>query len=294
LSASSCAMRIRQVAILRVWVQAVLIVLAVAVVLTIVAVPTSSNGVVVAAAWTPPSGPPLQPKPQQPKQQPSSSNPRRNILVGTVTSVLAGVAAAVALLPGVVVSPAHARDELFRPNPLTNSVLEQIRIWEQAEADNLRYGGELERGDAGNRGRVSAYPRLLTPILQIAADLETLSALLSLQVPAAGVPQEDRTEVADATTAAATGQARQDRLKAAAAILRQGRYEKIAFKKIFNAYGDNIYYSDPDRANLYLGGGGAWLRWAVAAVVLGCVLCLLCSLVDFSRHPQKTTDIKFQ
>ncbi len=27
------------------------------------------------------------------------------------------------------------------------------------------------------------------------------------------------------------------------------------FKKAFNAFADNIYYSDPDRANLYLGGG---------------------------------------
>jgi hypothetical protein len=26
-------------------------------------------------------------------------------------------------------------------------------------------------------------------------------------------------------------------------------------KKTFNAFSDNIYYSDPDRANLYLGGG---------------------------------------
>ena len=33
------------------------------------------------------------------------------------------------------------------------------------------------------------------------------------------------------------------------------KYEKIQFKKIFNQYGDNIYYSDPDRANLHLGGG---------------------------------------
>jgi hypothetical protein len=29
----------------------------------------------------------------------------------------------------------------------------------------------------------------------------------------------------------------------------------VTFKKTFNRYGDNIYYSDPDRANLYLGGG---------------------------------------
>ena len=43
--------------------------------------------------------------------------------------------------------------------------------------------------------------------------------------------------------------------KSALAILQNGKYEKIAFKKAFNAYGDNIYYNDPDRANLYLGGG---------------------------------------
>jgi hypothetical protein len=37
--------------------------------------------------------------------------------------------------------------------------------------------------------------------------------------------------------------------------LSNGKYEKLEFKKTFNAYGDNIYYSDPDRANVYLGGG---------------------------------------
>ena len=31
--------------------------------------------------------------------------------------------------------------------------------------------------------------------------------------------------------------------------------ESSSGMKTFNAYGDNIYYSDPDRANLYLGGG---------------------------------------
>ena len=38
-------------------------------------------------------------------------------------------------------------------------------------------------------------------------------------------------------------------------VLQKEQYDKIQFKKTFNAYGDNIYYSDPDRANLYLGGG---------------------------------------
>lgn len=43
--------------------------------------------------------------------------------------------------------------------------------------------------------------------------------------------------------------------KQANQIVQQSKYDKIAFKKTFNSYADNIYYSDPDRANLYLGGG---------------------------------------
>ena len=38
-------------------------------------------------------------------------------------------------------------------------------------------------------------------------------------------------------------------------ILSHEIFVKIQFKKAFNAFADNIYYSDPDRANLYLGGG---------------------------------------
>ncbi len=38
-------------------------------------------------------------------------------------------------------------------------------------------------------------------------------------------------------------------------ILSHEIFDKIRFKKAFNAFADNIYYSDPDRANLYLGGG---------------------------------------
>ena len=122
-----------------------------------------------------------------------------------------------------------ADDRLFRPNPLTNPVLEQIRIWEQAEADELKYGGELERGDAGNNGQVEAYPKLLVPILQISQDLTKVDEI---------VHQDDR-----------------EQWKQAQTILAQPKYEKVNFKKIFNRFGDNIYYSDPDRANFYLGGG---------------------------------------
>lgn len=123
-----------------------------------------------------------------------------------------------------------ANDEIFKTNPLTNGILEQIRIWDQASADQLKYGGELAPGDAGNKGKVEQYPTLLIPILEIAADVTAVATTL--------VPDPSR-----------WAQAQQ--------ILSYSKYEKLAFKKIFNAYGDNIYYSDPDRANVYLGGGAS-------------------------------------
>jgi hypothetical protein len=130
-----------------------------------------------------------------------------------------------------IISPqsVSAKDELFRPNPLTNPVLEQIRIWDQEYADNIKYGGELEKGDAGNKGKVEAYPQLLVPIIEMSRDITLIHEL---------VLKRD-----------------QDNYRQARDILAKPMYEKVAFKKIFNAYGDNIYYSDPDRANVYLGGG---------------------------------------
>jgi len=123
---------------------------------------------------------------------------------------------------------------LFKPNPLTNGVLEQIRIWEQDQADNLKYDGVLERGDAGNKGQTSAYPQLLVPILVMARELDVVTG-------AVGDPS---------------------RYAAALRLLQQPKYSKLEFKRVFNAFADNIYYSDPDRANLYLAGGGAWL-WSM-------------------------------
>lgn len=131
-------------------------------------------------------------------------------------------------------SSASARDELFRPNPLTNPVLEQFRILEQAEKDNVQYGGELERGDAGNKGKVDAYPSLLFPILKIESELNEIRSL----VRSGGESKPSK-----------------EAMSKALAILQQPTYDKINFKKTFNRYGDNIYYNDPDRANLYLGGG---------------------------------------
>lgn len=86
-------------------------------------------------------------------------------------------------------------------------------------------------GDAGNKGKVSAYPSFLVPILKIEQDLAEVKTLVNEGTP-------------DAWTKA---------LK----ILQTERFDKVNFKKTFNKYGDNIYYSDPDRANAYLGGGAS-------------------------------------
>ena len=101
---------------------------------------------------------------------------------------------------------------------------------DQAYADDIKYGGELTPGDAGNKGKIDAYPRLLAPIVTIANEIDQVNLLV---------------------------QDRPAGWKEARRILAQPKYEKLAFKKIFNAYGDNIYYSDPDRANVYLGGGAS-------------------------------------
>ncbi len=68
----------------------------------------------------------------------------------------------------------------------------------------------------------------MVPILGIAQDLDTLADLLLVESM---------------------------KLEEAQTILSKSQFDKIQFKKIFNAFADNIYYTDPDRANVYLGGG---------------------------------------
>ncbi|KAL9189457.1 hypothetical protein ACHAXT_009132 [Thalassiosira profunda] len=130
---------------------------------------------------------------------------------------------------------ASAASDLFKPNPLTNPVLEQMRIWEQDEKDNIKYGGELESGTAKITG-LEQYTGLLQPILTVEKDLATIDKLLTEGKPST---KEDYTAVFEKVDG----------------ILALSIFDKISFKKAFNAFADNIYYSDPDRANLYLGGG---------------------------------------
>ena len=152
------------------------------------------------------------------------------------------------LLSGMATAPTKAEaadNALFRKNPLTNPLLEQVRIWDQAQADEYKYGGELEQGNAeqqgmtnNNNNKGTYYARLLVPILGMATELQQVHQL-----------------VQQTTTMDTTQQQRESLLRQVQQVLSQSKYDATEFKKVFNAFGDNIYYTDPDRANLYLGGG---------------------------------------
>jgi hypothetical protein len=69
---------------------------------------------------------------------------------------------------------------------------------------------------------------LLVPIIDIEKDIQTVSKLITA----------DASNLLEANT-----------------ILTNKKFDTAPFKKTFNRYSDNIYYSDPERANIYLGGG---------------------------------------
>jgi len=128
----------------------------------------------------------------------------------------------------LISQPSSAIDTLFKPNPLTNPILEKFRIWDQEDVNNIRYSGELAPGSPREN---ESYAKMLVPILQIQEDILTLDHLIH---------QPNGEGLGDADV-----------------ILSKPYFQKVRFKKIFNNFGDNIYYSDPDRANIYLGGGAA-------------------------------------
>ena len=103
--------------------------------------------------------------------------------------------------------------------------LEQIRILLQDEADNVKYGGELAPG--GPPPLYGSGLRLL-PIVQMQATLRKIAPLLSDQ----------------------------SKWGALREALSSGPFQTLEFKRIFNLYSDNIYYSsDTAEANVYLLGG---------------------------------------
>jgi hypothetical protein len=119
--------------------------------------------------------------------------------------------------------PLTTRQVIIRKteNFLTNPLFEGIRKIDQLDHDT----------DTATSNKVI----LLLPIVDILNDLEKVklhlqnykSAVLNIK------PLVEAQEI----------------------LSNDNKYQKVIFKKIFNRYSDNIYYSDPERANLYLAGG---------------------------------------
>jgi len=112
-------------------------------------------------------------------------------------------------------------------NILTNKLLEGIRIANQADYDNKYSDAAVDQSVKADDN--SKLVLLLIPIINIKNDLQMISDLISQPSYAS--------------------------LSKAHIVLDSSSYDTKQLKKIFNRYADNIYYSDPDRANLYLGGG---------------------------------------
>ncbi|KAJ8603166.1 hypothetical protein CTAYLR_004604 [Chrysophaeum taylorii] len=107
-------------------------------------------------------------------------------------------------------------------NILTSRPLELLRIQRQLDADD-RYN---ELADPNERS---------SPASRLARIVVLSDAFKALRPAIAqGGPSEWRT---------------------IAETLGLPPFDKQSFKRTFNAYSDNIYYSDPDRANVYLLGG---------------------------------------
>lgn len=170
----------------------------------------------------------------------SQSISRRSALFTTVQlSSILGLAS-ITNRPEVACA-STTNSDLFKPNPLTNPLLEQIRIWNQDEADNIKYGGELASGSDGPVSALDQYAELLQPILGVEHDLSRIDQLLRGGESGATKKEDYLSIFTQIDTI----------LSSSSSLLSN----KLNFKKAFNAFADNIYYSDPDRANLYLGGG---------------------------------------
>jgi len=138
-----------------------------------------------------------------------------------------------ALLFGAASIPTSASAATFE-NPwgsdrtgLKNKALEKLRVALQDEADAVQYGGNegLAPGGAPPATGVA-----LIPILQMRQTLKTLSP--SLETFDSGAWSDIRRQVSS------------------------GTFRTVEFKRVFNAFSDNIYYtSETAEANAYLLGG---------------------------------------
>jgi len=147
----------------------------------------------------------------------------------SLSGAFGGLLAGAGTGAGVSVPAAVAADPFQTPSKtltdLTSKPLEFLRILEQEEADNIRYDGELAGATPPTQPVL-----LLIPIARIEAQL-----------------RECRAAATDI-----------DGWEALRARLKAPPFSKKEFKRTFNAFADNIYYTpESERANAYLGGGAS-------------------------------------
>jgi hypothetical protein len=124
------------------------------------------------------------------------------------------------LCSSLICTPAYVTAADGGGNILTNPLLENIRRVQQADDDDEQYTAETKS-------------LLLVPIVKMQQELGII----------AGTLQQSSSEI--------TG----DVVKNMITVLSDSKYDKKEIKRIFNRYSDNIFYSNPDEANLYLAGG---------------------------------------
>jgi hypothetical protein len=108
-------------------------------------------------------------------------------------------------------------------NILTSPVLENFRRMQQIYADDEKHSKDTKA-------------LLLVPIVKMKKELIFIAEELQQK------RQSEDTAMRDLT-------------KAILSILSDSKYNKVELKRTFNRYSDNIFYSNPDEANLYLAGG---------------------------------------
>ena len=135
------------------------------------------------------------------------------------------------ITPNVEIQPSMGTTEMLTTrqkvirgtnNFLTNPVLETVRKIDQMDFDDSTTNKEV----------------LLVPIVRIDLDFNIIKALF---------------EEMDSSSFASPDNLK--KLNQVLEILSKPDYSKKNFKALFNRYSDNIFYTNPDQANIYLAGG---------------------------------------
>jgi hypothetical protein len=196
---------------------------------------------------------------------------RRTVWTTTISLLGAVVITNTVLLPAGTANAAMITNPFASSkNPLHNidPFVEQVQRLEQAQVEQVR---NLQEENAKFQTIVSEYPKRLVPILSIAQDVTDLYQFLVVVRP----PQQQKTTSTTASTMQQQRVTTTTYQRAMNILSNSSRYDTAAFKRVFNAYTDLVYYSDPEHAKIYW--GGTYLR------VLRCyfLCCTSGSLISF-------------